>query len=83
MKKVRALRRWLLRTTIMGGGGNETRPDIVKARIPHSWFTKKGPGVESDTRRAFYDMTHGQRLLAVRSGWIPVSWLSRKLQAKL
>lgn len=79
MKKIRALRDRLLRMAVMGGGGHEITPQIVKARIPHAWFTKKGPGVESDTRRAFHSlMTAGQRQLAVSAGWIPEHWLSRK-----
>ena len=76
MKKVRALRRWMLSMSIMGGGGDEVKPLIVKAKIPNAWFTKKGPGVEAETRRAFADMTPGQQAFAVGAGWIPERWLS-------
>jgi len=83
MKKIRAIRRWLFRQNVIAGKIGEAKRETVKAMIPHSWFTKKGPGVEEDTRRAFYDMTWKQQLLAVRAGWIPEHWLSRRLQAKL
>ena len=79
MKKIRALRDYLLRMAVLAGGGHESTPQIVKAKIPHSWFTKKGPGIESDTRRAFHSlMGPGQRMMAVTAGWIPEHWLSRK-----
>ena len=74
MKKIRALCRWLLSKAVMAGGGHETRRGIVKARIPHSWFTKKGPGVEAEARRAFYGMTRKQKVVAITAGWFPESW---------
>lgn len=74
MKKIRALRNWLLRMSVAGGGGDELRPDIVKAQIPNAWFTKKGPGIEADTRQAFKDMNSGQKAIAISRGWIPSHW---------
>lgn len=78
MKRIRALRDMFLRMSVMGGGGDEKDPRIVKAKIPHSWFTQKGPGVERETRRAFSDMNHGQKLIAISRGWIPEHWLRRR-----
>jgi hypothetical protein len=79
MKKIRALRRWLFQQIVLAGNSGELKRETVKAMIPHSWFTKKGPGVEEDALRAFHDMNHGQKLLAVRAGWIPRAWLQAKL----
>lgn len=43
----------------------------VKALIPRSWFTKKGPGVTARAREAWRKMTPGQRRVCVRRGWFP------------
>ena len=71
MKKVRA---WAKQ--ILGLEGKESlKPLAVKALIPSSWFTKKGPGVEAQARKAFSRMSFFQRRLAVAKGWFPTSWL--------
>lgn len=45
-------------------------PIIVKAMIPRSAFTKKGPGVRAQLREAVGKMTPDQRAVARRMGWI-------------
>lgn len=57
------------------GGTKISDPEFVKAMIPSSWFTKKGPGVEDTTYRAFREMTLEQRVVAVERGWIDENWL--------
>lgn len=49
-------------------------PRVVKARLPTSWFTKRGPGVEANAVRAFRSMTPEQKELAIARGWVPAWW---------
>lgn len=44
-------------------------PEIVKALLPRSAFTKSGPGVRDKIRSALATMTPNQRKLARRRGW--------------
>jgi len=52
-------------------------PMRVLALIPRSHFTKTGPGVRANARRAFYEMTRDQRRTAVSRGWFPYSMLPK------
>ena len=49
---------------------NSPDPLVVKALIPRSHFTKKGPGVRASARAAFARMTSEQRATARRMGWL-------------
>lgn len=49
-------------------------PYAVKKLIPRSWFTQKGPGVEKETRWAFFAMSPKQRDVAIEFGWVPKKW---------
>lgn len=44
---------------------------IVRALIPDSWFTKKGPGVLYEARLAWNKFTKQQKVVAVGCGWFP------------
>lgn len=44
-------------------------PRLVKRLIPPSSFTKKGPGVTANLRRALLEMQPWQRSVAHRMGW--------------
>lgn len=44
-------------------------PIVVKSKIPRSAFTKTGPGVRAELRRALLRMTVEQRLVAKNRGW--------------
>lgn len=50
-------------------------PQLIKAMIPRSWFTKKGPGVTHDAREAFLRMTPAQQDIAIERGWLPAHWV--------
>ncbi len=45
-------------------------PDALKARLPQSCFTKKGPGVTANLRDALIKMTPEQRAVCRNRGWI-------------
>jgi len=64
----------------LGGSAN---PYAVKKLIPTAWFTKKGPGIEKDTRWAFFSMTPRQRDVAISNGWVPEKWRSKKACQKI
>lgn len=49
-------------------------PLIIKAQIPRSHFTRKGPGVEKSARRAFAGFTAAQQHYACSRGWFPETW---------
>jgi len=49
---------------------NSADPDVVKALIPRSHFTKRGPGVRASAADAFSRMTSEQRATARRMGWL-------------
>lgn len=49
---------------------NSADPEVVKALIPRSHFTKRGPGVRASAAEAFRRMTSEQRATARRMGWL-------------
>ena len=67
--KVRNFIRKLLRIGALDSGEND--PQVIKAQIPRSWFTKKGPGRLKNARRAYAQMTVEQRKIAIDKGWLP------------
>lgn len=50
-------------------------PLIIKAQIPRSHFTKKGPGVEKAAQRVFARFTGAQQDYACTRGWFP-DWMA-------
>lgn len=60
-----------------------TRRDqlIVKALIPPSSFTKRGPGVRAQLRSALLKMTPEQRELAFDRGWARKSDLRKEVRS--
>ncbi len=42
---------------------------IVRALIPQSWFTKKGPGIHAEALLTWKKFTPKQKAVAVRRGW--------------
>lgn len=79
MKKKRLLSKILLSIFQRAGREDEADVRLAKARLPGSWFTKKGPGVEAEARRCFYALSDAQRIIAVERGWVPRAWLPRRL----
>lgn len=49
-------------------------PLIIKAQIPRSHFTRKGPGVSKDALRVFAGFTGAQQDYACVRGWFPEAW---------
>ncbi|KKM24000.1 hypothetical protein LCGC14_1609520 [marine sediment metagenome] len=49
-------------------------PLIIKAQIPRSHFTRRGPGVEAAGREAFLKFTAAQQHYACWRGWFPKTW---------
>lgn len=47
----------------------QASPTLVKARLPRSAFTKKGPGVRASLRYTLKKMTVEQRKIAYENGW--------------
>jgi len=47
----------------------------VRRRLPQSWFTKRGPGVEREMQLALRTLTREERRLAVARGWVHPSFL--------
>jgi len=61
---------------LLGLHGNFTPSQRVKAKLPTSIFTKKGPGVTASAKRSFYKfMDAEERQIAVDRGWVPAAWL--------
>jgi hypothetical protein len=50
-------------------------PLIIKAQIPRSHFTRKGPGVEKQALRIFARFTGAQQHYACSRGWFP-EWMT-------
>ena len=46
----------------------------LKQRIPRSWFTKKGPGVEAKAKLAFRRLDPIDRAIVLQLGWFPMAW---------
>jgi len=46
----------------------------LKQRIPRSWFTKKGPGVEAKAKLAFRRLDPIDRAIVLQLGWFPLAW---------
>jgi len=46
----------------------------LKQRIPRSWFTKKGPGVEAKAKLAFRRLDPIDRAIVLQLGWFPMTW---------
>lgn len=44
---------------------------IVRALIPDSWFTKKGPGRLAEVKRVWSKFTKQQKTVAVECGFFP------------
>jgi len=51
-------------------GVNSVDPRAIKALIPASWFTRRGPGVHADAIRAFRAMSPEQLSVARARGWL-------------
>ncbi len=51
-------------------GLKSTDPRVVKSLLPKSCFRKRGPGVEANFRRAYWQLTPAQREVARSFGWI-------------
>lgn len=69
MRRAGNLLRKLLGTGVLDT--TETDPAVIKAQIPKSWFTKKGPGRSRAAMIAYAQFTPAQRKIAVKKGWLP------------
>ncbi len=50
---------------------------ICRALIPDSWFTKRGPGVFYEARKAWNRFTKEQKSVAVARGFFPAGGPTR------
>ena len=83
------LRNFLRKMMVIGAlDTSDEDPQVVKALIPKSWFTKKGPGRLKDAKSAYARMSVEQREIAIKKGWLPESFADisehtlRKLAAR-
>ncbi len=81
-RSAKKLRDFALRLLYPGVGKKGSDPTVVdpfiiKALIPRSHFTKKGPGVSANARHAFSRLTGAQQHYACSRGWFPDGWSPR------